>query len=252
MKKYLALIICSIYCLSAYPQEKPILSIGLIGGFNKSKVVAKNDIPGNYDFITGYDICAFLTVDLPVRISFESQLRYSQRGYNHNIKVPFRVFLIDNPYQLYETEKSHFGFENRVEQYYVTNSWLIGYSIGRRIELKFQTGFYWGLFLNSNTKSKDFYYGDPEELIIMGDPEFKEGYHETIREYENDPSLNNNYDFGLVGQITVGYSLNNTFQVVILPSYYFGLLDITNRATIQEAEHFNRSISLCIGMKIRL
>jgi len=103
------------------------IGLGVNGGLTYSNILQKNDLHGNYDFEPGFNSGLSVELELKSNISIETNICYYQNGYNFNIRDTLRI-------PDFKLLKSYIGFENRIRQDYLNNSWLVGYSIGNKIE----------------------------------------------------------------------------------------------------------------------
>jgi len=245
MRKIFFIFLLILSSLILYSQSNCQLLVGLDGGLTYSNIKEKNDFPGNYGFKTGSSAGLNLELIFSSRISLETHIDFYQNGYNNNDR---QVLTLSN----YIATKSYLGYDNYVTQNYLSNSWLIGYHIGHRIDFSIYTGLYWSLFLKSNLKAKNYIYTDPVEWAQIGDPAIPQGYKETEVSATLSKELYTNIDLGLVGKIEAGYSINEKFKIICFMNYYKGLTDISKKVIFKDVENYNISVNLGLGLKMKL
>jgi len=243
--KKLSIILFILFIVSnSNAQIKDQIFLGILGGLIYSNILENFDIPNNYYFIPGFNSGVSVELELKSNISIETNISYYQNGFKFNdeqtLSVPDYKFI-----------KSYLGYENKTKKNYLNNTWLVGYSIGNRIECSAYLGIYWAILLNSNYKLKNYIFVDSEEWTEFGDPNFPKGYQETTLEGQND-ELFKNFDFGLAGIVEFSIYLHKKLQLVCFLGYYQGLIDNDQTDLNNEVKILNSSFNIGLGLKYKL
>ena len=222
------------------------ISIGINGGLTYSNIIQKNGSAWDYDFKPGFNSGVSVELKLKSNILIVTNICYYQNGYNLKDRDIIRI-------PDFEFSKSYFGFEEEIRLNYLNNSWLVGYSIGNKVEVSFYAGFYWAIFLNSNYKLKSYIFVDYEEWIELGDTAFPVGYQEFTDKGKNNEGFSS-FDFGLTGGIKLAINLNQKFQLFCFPRYNQGVIDIYKPILTNEIEikKYNCSFNISLGINMKL
>src|SRR3972149_4772068 len=175
--KYASLIVVfiffqlSVIVLHSKANENKI-EFGINGGLTIS-TVKSNKLSGDIDFSKGINTGIGVAY-LINKFVITTDLELYQNGYmNSNKSI---LSLPDEG----EFEKSYIGRENIYIQYYIKNSWTVGYCIGKRINFIPHLGIYGSLISYCKNKAKSYIYIDPGDAEIIQDPLIPgAGYHET-------------------------------------------------------------------------
>jgi hypothetical protein len=222
------------------------ISISINGGLTYSNILQKDDPPWDYDYQLGFNSGVSIELELKSNISIMTNICYYQNGYNLNDQD--KLHIPDS-----ELSKSYLGYEEKVRLNYFNNSWVAGYSFGKKIEVSIYGGLYWAIFLNGSYKFKNYIFIDYEEWIELGDTALPKGYKETI----NKGTFNEGYssfDFGVTGGIKLAINLNQKFQLFCFPRYNQGIIDIYKpiSTNLIENQNFNCSFNINLGINMKL
>ena len=225
-------------------QIKDQILVGILGGLTYSNILKNSNIPGNTYFIPGFNSGACVKFKLKSNISIETNISYYQNGFKFNDE---QTLIMPD----FKFTKSYEGYEYKTKEDYLNNTWLVGYSIGNRIECSANLGLYWAIFLNSKYTFKYYIFVDIEEWAEFGDPDLPKGYREASSEGQNNEQYKS-FDFGLAGRIEVAIYLNKKLQLVCLPGYYQGFIANDQTDVYHNKKVFNSSFNIGLGLKYKL
>ena len=225
-----------------YSQTNSKLYFGFNGGFTYSNISTKNNIASHYDFKMGFLTGFNFGIQLKSKLSIETNINFYQNGYNENEKV--LMIATD-----YTAINSYFGFKNLYTHDYINNSWLIGYSIGNKIEFTVQAGAFWAYLIQSRYERTNFIDIDPVDADKLFLPS---GHNESIIKGTLGKSSNTKFDLGLSGGIGLGYSLNEKFKVLVNARFNRGIIDYSKQVFFSPITSFSNSFNFTIGLRMKI
>jgi len=224
-------------------QIKDNILIGIIGGLTYSNTMVDFDFPSSHDFIKGFNSGASIELELNSNITIETNISYYQNGFKISDEDTIRA-------PDFKFSKSYIGFEEKIRQNYLNNSWLVGYSIGNKIEFSVYTGLYWAILLNSNYKIKSYIFVDSLEWTEFGSTSLQKGYHES--NFQEQVKGYTSFDYGFIGRIELGINLNQRLQMTCFSGYYQGFGENSKTGSDDEVRIFNSSFNVGLGLKYNL
>ena len=241
MKKLEFLILFFTLSTLGYSQTLDSVYIGLNGGYTHSNISSANDFGIKCDYKGGCLAGLYLGLKFKTRFSLETDINFYQNGYTANHKELYFS-------ATFAAKNSYFGYKNQYTQNYLKNAWLLGYSIGDKIEFAIQAGAYWAYLINSKCDGTTFTIVDPLESANLKLPA---GYHEIVEKGTVNKSEFTPFDIGFVGGVGLGYKLNNTFKFVFNARYNRGVID-SNKQIFFSNTIYTNSFSFSFGLKMKL
>lgn len=151
-----------------------------------------------------------------------------------------------------ELETSYFGIELITAYNYLNNDWLFGYQFGNKINVSLSCGIFYSYYLNTSLNIRNYRYIDPKEANSLDDPAIPVGYSEDESSSRDRYEKVSDWDFGIVGGISLGYEFTDSFGLSISGKYHHDLQDIAEMRLTEEVNMYNRSIVTFIGIKFRI
>lgn len=221
-------------------------SLGISGGTTFSRIKVENYLDGNYSTNLGFGGELSCMFNFSPHVFIMTSFGILQRGYVYSDETPITIITG-------ELEKSYFGIELKMDHNYLNNDWLLGYQFGKEISVSICCGAFHSYYLSTRLYDRNYAYIDPSEADSFSDPAIPIGYSEN-EFYSKDRNDNvSNWDFGIVGCISLGYEISDKIGFHLSGKYHHGLKDISEmRLFSEEVSMYNRSVVTFVGIKVRI
>lgn len=243
----LLFILCAFSFVSAQNRQ-PWSSGGFIG-ISLANAKVKNDIPGDYHTMYGFNGDGFLEYKFQNKLSIQTQLGILQTGYQNS----YRYYLSATIGQeLVELESSYSGYDYQIRYVNLINSWFIGYTFGEKYSIKPQIGFFAGVNLANKSEAESYIYIALEDYELINDPDYPPGYMETYEEAEFADGSFTKFQFGIASNLVLGYQINHQYQFFLSSGFYLDLINSAQNPEQTGYEQYFRTFTINIGFAVNL